>query len=52
MTARFASAGVAELSARNGLSVAGNRELFVTRDVARIVELLLEGLTNVHARPA
>jgi hypothetical protein len=48
MAARFASAGVAEISARNGLSVAGNRELFVCRDVTRIVELLLEGLTSVR----
>jgi hypothetical protein len=52
MTTRFASAGVTEISARNGLSVAANRELFVTREVTRIVELLLEGLTNVHARPS
>jgi hypothetical protein len=51
MAARFAADGVAELSARNGLSIAANRELFVCRDVTRIVELLLEGLTNVHAKP-
>lgn len=50
MTEWFASAGVAALSARNGLTEAANRELFVCRDVARIVELLLEGLTTIHAR--
>jgi hypothetical protein len=47
MTTEFADAGVAALAAHNGLSVDRNRELFVCRDVTRIVELLLEGLTSL-----
>jgi len=47
MTGVFATAGVSGLASRNGLTVDENRELFQSRDVTRIVELLLEGLTKL-----
>ncbi|HYI95120.1 MAG TPA: TIR domain-containing protein [Bryobacteraceae bacterium] len=50
MTSRFSSAGVSELARQNGLSVDQNRELFHCRDVVRLVELLLEGLSKLGAR--
>src|SRR5262249_8173952 len=46
MANRFASTGVTGLAARNRLTAQENRELFSSRDVTRIVELLLEGLTR------
>jgi hypothetical protein len=49
MASRFGTAGVSELAARNQLSVEENRELFQCRHVARIRELLLEGLTKLNA---
>lgn len=49
MTAYFRSVGTAGLAASNRLSVEENRELFWCRNVARIVELLLEGLTRVSS---
>jgi hypothetical protein len=49
MTEFFASVGVSGLSARNGLMEAENLELFQSRDVERIVELLLRGLTTLSA---
>jgi hypothetical protein len=49
MAARFAMTGVAGLAAKNGLSVEQNRELFTSRDIPRIVELLLDGLTELPA---
>jgi hypothetical protein len=50
MTAFFGEAGVEELSRRNGLSIEQNEELFWTRDLTRIVELLFLGLTHLPAR--
>jgi SLOG cluster2/TIR domain len=47
MTSVFATAGTSEVASRNGLTVNENRELFQSRDVTRIVELLLEGLTTL-----
>jgi hypothetical protein len=47
MAGIFASVGVPGLAARNSLSADQNRELFRCRDVGRIVELLLEGLTRL-----
>jgi hypothetical protein len=44
MTEFFRTRGVAGLSARNKLDAAENRELFSTRDVGRIVTLLVAGL--------
>ncbi len=49
MTAFLAGFGVAGLAKVNGLSVESNRELFRSRDLPRIVELLLQGLGNVPA---
>jgi hypothetical protein len=49
MATRFASAGTSGIAARNGLTADENRELFRCRDVARIVELLLRGLTKLGA---
>lgn len=47
MTERFRSIGVAGLAAANALSVEENRELFTSRDLTRVVALLLEGLTRL-----
>ena len=41
-----ADLGVGGLSNANRLTIEENRELFRTRDVPRIVELLLAGLTR------
>jgi len=43
----FADTGVDGLAAQNRLSAEQNRELFGCRDVGRIVELLLTGLTRL-----
>lgn len=45
---RFAAEGVAEIAARNRLTIEENRELFLSRDVERIVHLLLTGLTKLE----
>jgi hypothetical protein len=45
MTKLFKSLGVTELAARNCLTVEENRELFWTRDLVRVVELILKGLS-------
>ncbi|MBI3273107.1 MAG: TIR domain-containing protein [Planctomycetes bacterium] len=47
MTAFLRETGVEGLSRANGLSVAENLELFRTRDLDRIVELLLLGMSRV-----
>jgi hypothetical protein len=47
MSEFFAETGVAGLSAMNKLDPDENRELFVTRDVERIVTLVLAGLGRV-----
>jgi hypothetical protein len=49
MSAFLAGVGVAGLSRANGLSAELNRELFRSRDLPRIVELLLQGLGNALA---
>lgn len=43
----FAETGVAELAKNNHLSEDENRELFTSRDVPRILELLLNGLSRI-----
>ncbi len=47
MTKFLRSTGVAGLAEKNNLSLDENRELFWSRDVVRIVELLLEGLSRL-----
>jgi len=47
MAEQFKAWGVAELVRRNGLTMEENRELFQGRDLTRIVELILEGITRV-----
>jgi hypothetical protein len=51
MAAFCAQTGVAGLSKANGLSDAENRELFRSRDLPRIVTLLLSGLQRILAAP-
>jgi hypothetical protein len=47
MTTLFNTCGLAGLSAVNKLSVEENRELFWSRDLPRVVGLVLEGLTRI-----
>jgi hypothetical protein len=47
MAKRFADIGVAGLAKNNHLDEAQNRELFTSRDVPRLVELLLTGLKQI-----
>jgi hypothetical protein len=49
MADEFRTAGLTKLSECNHLSQEQNRELFVCRDIDRIVELLLEGLTSLQS---
>ncbi|HEY1120295.1 MAG TPA: hypothetical protein VGE67_01790, partial [Haloferula sp.] len=46
MTAFFAETGVEGLARMNKLSVEENRELFRSRDLVRVIELILEGLAR------
>ncbi len=46
MTTYFKSVGIAGLAELNRLTEEENRELFVCRDVTRMVELILEGLAR------
>ena len=46
MSKIFATIGIAGLAANNGLTEAENFELFACRDVSRILELILTGLTR------
>jgi SLOG cluster2/TIR domain len=50
MTKLFRATGVAGLADQNGLTVEENQELFWTRNLARVVELLLEGLTRITSK--
>ncbi len=50
MTNLFRAVGVAGLANQNGLTVEENQELFWTRNLARTVELLMEGLTRIISR--
>jgi hypothetical protein len=46
ITTELADFGVDGLARSNGLTAAQNRELFQTRDVSRMVALVMEGLSN------
>jgi hypothetical protein len=46
MAAFFAETGVEGLSRMNKLTVEENRELFRSRDLVRVIELILEGLAR------
>ena len=46
MTDWFREFGVDSLTKLNHLSVEENRELFASRDVMRIIELIIDGLTR------
>jgi hypothetical protein len=48
MTEEFNTAGVEGISSKNRLTEEQNRELFTCRDLDRIVELLLQGLTALR----
>ena len=52
MTEFFGITGVTGLAATNGLSVEENRELFWSRDLTRVIELLLIGLTRIASSDA
>jgi len=48
MTEWFREFGVNSLSKLNGLSREENREMFVSRDVTRIIEILLHGIASIE----